>query len=1391
MLGRNGTFPRSTTPLVLAVALCGIAPFAVPAAVSIAAAQQGSQQTTTAAIADSPTAQTLIGDIRTQAKENPAESARIARRLLDEYGNRVVRVGAETDDLFKSVSEETERFLLENPTVLARFRDMELRAAERMLLDEGPAAAAARRRLTPAGLAATLILAERALRADQPLEALALLAKVRVHPDLNADSTLALATLESMALRRTGDAKGADAALARIDTITGIEPAAAESARAAARRTERSAGSALGRTPLTTADEGGDPDDTWREIWSLELDQSLFKRIYGGLLSARSQRDIERARSEARLMAAVPTVLGNRVYISEGHRVRAIDIDSRDEVWSRDIGGASVGREGAPIGDLSAIAVDPGILVAYEGHATSSERTASPRVWCLDPATGAQRWNAVVDGCDSRADLAGLFPVGAPILVSDVVVVAARKPTQRLEQVDWLLALDRTDGHLRWATSVAGAPANRLSTGRKHAALATDGAVVIDSTPLGAIVCVRANDGGIEWLRRFPVPLREPRYFAEPWECAAPAIAGNRVLTLTPDELEVVALDRASGRLLEARPIGPETEWAEPLYLVSATASDGTPIVLGVGSDIVAFDARDLSKRLWSLAATTRDINPPRAATGNRNGIRGRVSVAGQFVVVPGVQEILLLDLATGRVNARVPTGQPCNPLLLGDRIVASGDDALRVIMPSERAESMLRARLASTPNDPSAAIALLELAQATGRPKVALDAARTAEEALARGHGNEPLRGELIDKLVALAAQSPEQGNDAFSVIAKVASTPSLRVRGEMARGEYLRSAGRAGEAVACWRQVAADPQLNTQIMDVQGVGRQVRIEALARVAQLGSRDRELAAALESDARAAVEKLGPGPGVAALARLAELHPRTQSLVDAISAASDLKLAEATALSAAAIEDCLIPPARADLIDALRADLARRSDDRGHAARLAAIDHRIAGLLHASGIDRRELERVSPPLAKVGTAPTVGFDIRARLVGESATARESHDRSLILGLQEGALVRLAGPELAPAWRLRLDDREPILLWANKRAVLWQSLPKGEDNALIVDPAAGTILYASPKAADLWPMAGGVPVEPPPDFNRPQKIAAMPALVAPVCDGESLILVRRNGDLARVGVMDERPTPILARGVIEQVVCEGLRDGLLAIGGRETTADGQRGVVAVFDARTLEPRVRIEPQSSAEVSWVYPTALGEVFIGTRMGIERWFIGPSGSALPTLVSILPESTESARPNLLGGQLFTLDGAGRPTLLPIFAGNPRTYAYPDAAESRQLRDILPLRDGLLLQADDRFVLLGPTGDTIGVDSNSREPNLAFAVPVDGALLQIVALQPDADAGKLRYLAGCVIERLSLAQGLRNLGGAFEVKARDSRVNRVLAADGWLLLSNSQGTMAVALPP
>jgi hypothetical protein len=278
-------------------------------------------------------------------------------------------------------------------------------------------------------------------------------------------------------------------------------------------------------------------------------------------------------------------------------------------------------------------------------------------------------------------------------------------------------------------------------------------------------------------------------------------------------------------------------------------------------------------------------------------------------------------------------------------------------------------------------------------------------------------------------------------------------------------------------------------------------------------------------------------------------------------------------------------------------------------------------------------------------------------------------------------------------------------------------------------------------------------------------------------------------------MDERPTPILARRVLEQLTTESIEDGLLTVGGRVSTDQGFKPVVLVFDADTLAPRTRIEPISQTDIKWAFATRLGEVFIGTRTAVERWFIAPNGQAVPTLASFATETLDTERPTLLGANLLAIDASTRPVLVPAIAGAPRNFEYPDGAESRQVRDFQHTPQGVLIQCDDRFLLVGPSGDCVGIDSSNREATLAFAlvaqVAGQGQLLQVNMHQPDADPGKVRYQLSCVVERLDPSRGLRNMGGAFEVRARDSRVSRALAADGWLLLSNAQGTIAVSLPP
>ena len=149
---------------------------------SLCTAAHARQEHVIPAVADSPTAQALVEQARAQASSNAAEAARLARRLLDEFGDRIVSTGNPDDGNFISVGLDVESLLLQSPDVLARFLRSESDEAARMLAERGPAVTVARRLLTPAGLSASLILAEDALRRGQFDAAVVALDRAAQHP---------------------------------------------------------------------------------------------------------------------------------------------------------------------------------------------------------------------------------------------------------------------------------------------------------------------------------------------------------------------------------------------------------------------------------------------------------------------------------------------------------------------------------------------------------------------------------------------------------------------------------------------------------------------------------------------------------------------------------------------------------------------------------------------------------------------------------------------------------------------------------------------------------------------------------------------------------------------------------------------------------------------------------------------------------------------------------------------------------------------------------------------------------------------------------------------------------------------------------------------------------
>ena len=125
MRPRPPSFRPLDLPARAAIAVVASMLAAVPAPV---------QEASIAAVGDSATAWQWIQQMEDQARENPAEAARLAQRLLDGYDRKLVPAGGDADrDLFMSVRDRVRRFLIGRPAVLERYRAFESAEADRTL----------------------------------------------------------------------------------------------------------------------------------------------------------------------------------------------------------------------------------------------------------------------------------------------------------------------------------------------------------------------------------------------------------------------------------------------------------------------------------------------------------------------------------------------------------------------------------------------------------------------------------------------------------------------------------------------------------------------------------------------------------------------------------------------------------------------------------------------------------------------------------------------------------------------------------------------------------------------------------------------------------------------------------------------------------------------------------------------------------------------------------------------------------------------------------------------------------------------------------------------------------------------------------------------------------
>ncbi len=1367
----------------------GIGPLlaALPMLLSLPAS---AQEQVAAMVDDSPSAAQRFDQLRSQQEGNPAEAVRLVAELLDDFGDRLVPVEDADGERFRSVRTAVESVLRGDPRLAERHRIAERAVAER-LLAEGRLEEVAKRRLwTDAGLEAGLRLAQREAEVGQGHAALRMLGRLAGHPgwdEADAARAAAIAALARWSLGETHDR-----------SLVGIaeEPPPAVAA----------------ATPLDAADASPRGADAWRSLWLEEMPQSVHRRVTEGAAAGPrlAPRTGSRLAEDGTLLVTMPAADDRTVYLHEGHRVRAIDRLSRRLRWETTLGFAG-GDAGGTVGDPSVAVVLDGSLVAVAGHALGTIRSGAGSIHCLDARDGSTRWVAsLADAVAGRVGDAGqgseaIFPYGVPAIDGRSVHVLARRVSNRLETIDYLVSLSLEDGSLRWVVRLGSSGGIRLGGLRHYSSpLLHEGRVLVASS-VGVIAAIDASDGTIEWLRRFAVPLRESPYPVAPWECGAPVAIGEALFAIAPDQSELLKLSIEDGTLLAAAPTDLAT-LRSPRYLLAAE-SEGETLLLAAGGDLVAVDPGDLSPR-WSFA----DANEPAAVRGawpgraNRSGIRGRVQVAGEFALVPGVASLATVRLADGLVESMVPAEEPGNPLWSGGQLLVATKDALAMRMDPDLARERLQDRRRLAPDEAEWPLALLDLELAVGRTG---EAVRFAREALlaVEASGRSEDRGALFDRLLEIDRRcgigDPSE-TAVRDLLLATAVEPSQQLRERLNRGDWLLSRGRPEEAIEAWRSILAEPEVASAELREADRRMDGRVAAMARLADAW---RDGGAAKGAMERSAAASLAAVPATSrdaeSMLRFARTHPFTRAAAEASrTAAAALRAAGDPRAGLWVLLEAMRQGGGEDaaLVEALAELAIAESWPAAAAAAIAEAGAAVPESLQAAADEdpwRRGWIAEGFEGARMGEAPGEASMLEGRVVrAEGGRLGRRPDRFLLAS--EAALSMWAATEdgLSRRWSLPIEDPRSRVLWSGRDLLLWQVLDGASPIASRIDAEEGRVRWIHPSLAELLP--------PPAMLSVEAEVRSLPGEdgvvrldeLQPAVVEDRLVVVRRNGDLVALSMDDGRSVAWRTEGVLATVTHLDAGPMGVLLGGRDRDEEGRLvPAVAWVDADGAVRRRWLVPESVGGIRWVRLSPLGRIAWGSDAGVEVRQVGVGGADLSWSAETLPLRT-STEGWLLPDRLLVRDGPQQLVACRLLDG---AAIGEVPAERRDASPVLFVglradRGGVTAAYSDRVVRIDADGMLAGIDAVSEDRNyIAFDSTGRGvAVVSSRGTRPAIDdRGVPRTEFAYLVYRFADAEGCRQIGPALEVRTLGPRIDSIACVDGWMLLSSSASTIAIPMSP
>lgn len=1157
---------------------------------------------------DSPQAWEMFRQAQDQARHNAGEAVRLYQELLDEFALKLIPAidAAGAADHFKSVRQRVLASLRNDSALLERYRMIQKQPAEQMLKDsEQPTADVAlleqlalTRSLTDAGLEALLRLAQRELESGRFRRALAHLEEARLHPELAGRRAVHTTFMYGTASFYAGDADAAEQAHQDLGRL-GVEAEALWQRLGELINARQQ--SALPQTAAVTALDMGAASDLQdvvaQAIWSVPLEDSLLRRRLAMMsedqplsLAPAAAEFARRAEQErnADALTSIPTVVGETAFINEGHTIRALNRLSGRQLWSyanashlsfteRDLQGSL---------DLSVIAMDGNTLVTLTGHAQPGGRPEAGRILCLDAAAGTLRWstNLSAPPLVEAAANEQLFPHGAPVIAEGMVYVCARRVSMQSMTSAYVVALDLNDGKVQWLRYITSSGGMRAL--RPFDTLVHHRGDLYVSTAVGATARLNPRNGETKWLVRFTSPFNTglAEQSRRPWDMTGPVVTHRGVLAIEPSLRRVSLLDAETGATLESHEAGAASDWSSPRYLL---ADDER--VYSIGTEILAFDLDDLEHAAWRLPGPQTSSarsgapgaqQPDERASSRRVefsalDLRGRVQLVEGALIAPTGAGVLVIDSQTGEITNSLPIHAAGNPIAVDSQLLLAGGDRLDAYMSFNKAQSMLRERIAQSPSDPEPALSLLRLGLRVTNLELALEAADLATRALNRMPEQEAAAGGRRDELMALLLElagarlhsSSAQGEALFAAMDAAAVDSPQRVDYLLAYGDWL-SASRLDRAVEVYQSILSDRALADCWQSHNGVLRPAAEGARQRLRALIAERGPTVYAAQSDFAAIRVKHLTAPGakldLAELQALADEFPFSDAAVEAALRVADAHAQKGDHRSAAA---ALMRAYRAAPREFAAARLLARfvaiAQQVGWRAQADAVmqhvqatygDIALIGAASGGGSQQPseyfaslsgaltpQLPIISPPSPEqVITSKSIAGSLvpihpagaaqmsaaRARSIwpADVAFIRVGNTLRLVRGMNANAPAAPdadaeAGPQIV--WSCPFSE-EPvatsIIALQEDQVVLWLGTEPQDSRIAVVSMSDGVLRWTSPTAAELL---GESAASAKPGFGgrsrdpMPDGEPFDPAAIIPLVSDDTLILVQRSGAIAAV------------------------------------------------------------------------------------------------------------------------------------------------------------------------------------------------------------------------------------------------------------------------------------